>query len=205
MFRTRQILISALVLAAASPAVLSAASDTVQYVGGTVKSIPVNSAGTFSFDDAKELQFNYKGSVYKLPYDRITGTSIEKADVRRVMHVFPAMSPIASHRKQTLVINYTDAKGAAGTLNFELAAFRAEDAQQTIAAKRSPITPAAAAAATNVWWGDSVWKTKRNQAAWDAQAAQIAQSAEATKNAQAAPAAQNAAQVQPGQLPPGAK
>jgi hypothetical protein len=191
MFATRQILISALFLAAVPPAALLAASDSVQYVGGTVKSIPVNSPGTFNFEDAKEFRFTYNGSVFKLPYDRITSTEIEKADVRRVMHVFPAMSPIASHRKQTLVINYTDTTGAAGTLNFELAAYRAVDAQETIAAKRSPISPAAAAAASNEWWGDKVWKTKRNQAAWDAQAAQIAQGAQA---------AENAAPVQRGQL-----
>lgn len=194
MFATRQILISTLLLAAVPPAAVLAASDTIQYVGGTVKSIPVNSAGTFNFDDAKEFRFNYNGSVFQLPYDRITATSIEKADVRRVMHVFPAMSPIASHRKQTLVINYSDATGTPGTLNFELAAYRATDAQETIAAKRSPISPAAAAAASNEWWGDNVWKTKRNQAAWDAQAAQVAQSAQS---------AQNTATAQPGQLAPG--
>jgi hypothetical protein len=188
MLATRQILISALVLAAVAPAALLAASDSVQYVGGTVKSIPVNSSGTFSFEDAKEFRFSYNGSVFKLPYDRITSTEIEKADVRRVMHVFPAMSPIASHRKQTLVINYTDASGSAGAVNFELPAYRAADAQQTIAAKRSPISPATAAAASNEWWGDNVWKTKRNQSNWAAQAAQNAA------------AAQNTAAIQPGQL-----
>jgi hypothetical protein len=181
MFATRQILISALVFAAVPPAVVSAAAEGVQYVGGTVKSIPVNSSGTFSFEDAKEFRFNYNGSVYKLPYDQISGTSIEKADVRRVMHVFPAMSPIASHRKQTLVINYTDGAGTAGTLNFELPAYRAADAQETIAAKRSPISHDASVAASNEWWGDKVWKTRRNQNTWDAQA-------------------QNAAAAQPGQL-----
>jgi len=179
MFAIRQILISGLVFAAVPPAVIRAASDSVQYVGGTVKSIPVNSTGTLSFEDAKELGFTYQGSVFKLPYDRITSTSIERADVRRVWHVFPAMSPIASHRKQTLIVNYNDATGAAGTLNFELAAYLADDAQETIAAKRSPISPAAAAAASNEWWGNKVWKTKRNQAAWDAQAAQVQSSASA--------------------------
>ena len=85
--------ISTLLFAAVPPAVVRAASDTVQYVGGTVKSIPVNSAGSFNFDDAKEFRFTYNGSVYKLPYDQITSTDIEKADIRRVWHVFPAMSP----------------------------------------------------------------------------------------------------------------
>ena len=89
------------------------------------------------------------------------------------------MSPIASHRKQTLIINYTDASGAAGSLNFELPAYRATDAQETIAAKKSPVPSYAAAAASNEWWGDSVWKTKRNKAAWDAEAAKNAQAAEA--------------------------
>jgi hypothetical protein len=202
MFATRQILISALMFAAVPTAVVSAASDSVQYVGGTVKSIPVNSTGTFHFEDAKEFRFNYNGSVFKLPYDEVTSTSIERADVRRVMHVFPAMSPIASHRKQTLVINYKDATGTVGSLNFELPAYRAVDAQETLAAKKSPIPGYAAAAASNEWWGDSVWKTKRNQATWDAQASENAQAAQAAKNAQAAQNAQNAAPAQPGQLPP---
>ena len=194
MFAIRQVLISAIVFAAVPPAAVLAASDAVQYVGGTVKSIPVNSGGVFHFEDAKEFRFTYNGSVFALPYDQITSTEIEKADVRRVMHVFPAMSPIASHRKQTLVINYTDATGAAGTLNFELAAYRALDAQENIAAKRSPV--AAANPATAEWWGDKYWKTARNKAVWDAQAAQ---------NALAAEKAQASAPAQPGQVAPGTK
>ena len=187
MFATRQILISALLFAAVPPAAVHGASTTVQYVGGTVKSIPVNSTGAFNFDDAKEFRFTYGGSVYKLPYDQITSTSIEKADIRRVWHIFPAMSPIADHRQQTLVINFTDATGATGTVNFELMEYRAVEAQETIAAKKSP---AAATTAETAWWGDKYWKTKRNVAIWDAQAAQnalAAQKAESAAQAQLAP------------------
>jgi hypothetical protein len=189
MLAIRSLLISTILFAVVPPAVVRGATATVQYVGGTVKSIPVNSTGAFDFEDAKEFRFTYSGSVYKLPYDQITSTNIEKADVRRVMHIFPATSPVASRRKQTLVINYTDATGATGTLNFELMAYHAADAQETIAAKRSPI---AANPANAEWWGDKVWKTKRNQAVWDAQAAQ---------NALAAQKAESA--IQPGQLAPG--
>ena len=191
MLAIRQHLISALLFAAVLPAAVHGASAPVQYVGGTVKSIPVNSGGTFNFDDAKDFRFTYDGSVYKLPYDQITSTSIEKADIRRVWHVFPAMSPIANHRMQTLVVNYTDATGATGTLNFELMEYRAVDAQETIAAKRSPV---AASPAETAWWGDKLWKTTRNQSVWDAQAAQ---------NALAAQKAESAAPVQPGQIAPG--
>jgi hypothetical protein len=193
MLAIRSILVSTLIFAAVPPAVLRAASESVQYVGGTVKSIPVNSAGSFNFDDPKELRFHYNGLVYRLPYDQITGTEIEKADVKHVMRVIPAQSLIFTHRKRTLVINYKDASGAAGTLNFELAAYRASEARETIATKKIAPTVAVEPA----WWGDKVWKTPRNQAAWDAQAAQNAQAA------QAAQAAQTAAASQPGQLPPG--
>jgi hypothetical protein len=179
MFSIRQILVSTLVLAVVPPAVLHGASDTVQYVGGTVKSIPVNSVGWFNLDDAKEFRFNYNGVVYRLPFEQITGTQIEKADVKHVLRVIPEESLIFTHRKRTLVINYTDPSGAAGTLNFELAAYRAADAQQTIAAKKTP-TPTVAV--EPAWWGDKYWKTLRNQSAWDAQAAQNAQAAQtATK------------------------
>jgi hypothetical protein len=191
MLAMRHILVTTLVLAAVSPSVVRASSDTVQYVGGTVKSIPVNSTGTFNFDDAKEFRFIYNGAMYKLPYDQITSTEIEKAELRRVWRVFPAMSPIASHRQQTLVINYTDSTGATGSVNFELPAYRAEDAQQTIASKKSPISPAAAAAASNEWWGDKYWKTVRNKPAWDAAEAQSAQSAQTA-----------ASTIQPGQVAP---
>jgi hypothetical protein len=201
MLAIRQVLISTLVFAAVPPMVLRAASDTTQYVGGTVKSIPVNSEGSFNFEDAKEFRFIYAGTVYKLPYDQITSTNIEKADFRRVWHVFPAVSPVASRRKQTLVINYTDAAGATGSLNFELANYKAMDAQETIAVKKSPIPSASAVAASNEWWGDHTWRTTRNKAAWDAAAAQNAQAAQAAQNIQkSGPATAN---VQPGQLPPG--
>jgi hypothetical protein len=198
MLAIRQVLISTLVFAAVPPMVLRAASDTTQYVGGTVKSIPVNSAGSFNFEDAKEFRFIYSGSVYKLPYDQITSTNIEKAEFRRVWHVFPAVSPVASRRKQTLVINYTDSTGATGSLNFELASYKAMDAQETIAAKKSPLPSASAVAASNEWWGDRYWKTLRNKPAWDAAEAQNA--AQAAQAAQTGPAT---AGVQPGQLPPG--
>jgi hypothetical protein len=194
MFAIRSILVSTFIFAAVPPAVLHAASDPVQYVGGTVKSIPVNSAGAFNFDDAKELRFHYNGVVYRLPYDQITGTEIEKADVKHVMHVIPAQSLMFTHRKRTLVINYTDPTGATGTLNFELAAYRAADAQEIMAAKK---TPPPAGVVEAAWWGDKVWKTARNKAAWDAQAALNAQAAQAAQNAQ------NTAAAQPAQVPPG--
>lgn len=198
MFAIRQLLASTIIFAVVPPAVVRAATDTVQYVGGTVKSIPVNTEGSFNFDDAKEFRFSYEGSVYRLPYEQITGTNIEKADVRRVWHVFPAMSPIASHRHQTLVINYTDAAGATGSVNFELMQYKAVEAQETIAAKKNPVSAASASDPAGEWWGDRYWKTKRNKAVWDARDAQASQNAQAAQNVPT-----TSAPAQPGQLAPG--
>ncbi|MBV9768753.1 MAG: hypothetical protein JOZ32_04210 [Bryobacterales bacterium] len=196
MVRTRQfsirklpihkVLLSALVFAAVPPVAIGAASNGAEYVGGTVKSIPVNSEGTLDFSDAKEFRFNYEGAVYHLPYSQITGTDVESVEVRHIMHVIPAESLLFSHRKRTLVINYTDSTGAPGTLNFELMAYRAAEAKDAIAAKKSPVL--GANQSPDDWWGDIYWKTKRNQAAWDARAAQNAQNALAAQQSQVPPA-----------------
>ena len=103
------------------------------------------------------------------------------------------MSPIASHRKQTLVINYTDATGATGTLNFELMAYRALDAQETIAAKKSPVASCSCRQTATNGGATSIGRPSAIKSAWDAQAAQ---------NAQAAQKARHAASAQPGQVLP---
>jgi len=170
MFAIRQLLVSTLIFAVVPPAVVKAA-ESAEYVGGTVKSIPVNSAGSLNFDNAKEIRFNYSGSVYSLPYDQITNTEINKAESRRVLGKIPV--PALIHRKQVLSISYKDAAGASGTLNFELAANEAPVAQQTIETKKAgPQT--AASQNSNDWWGDKYWKTNRNQGQWDAKSAQNA-------------------------------
>jgi hypothetical protein len=188
MFPIRQILVSALVFAAVPPVAVRAASSGAQYVGGTVKSIPVNSEGALDFSDAKQFRFNYNGSVYQLPYEQITGTDIESAEVRHMLHVIPEESLLFSHRKRTLVINYTDSKGVPGSLNFELMAYRAVAAKETIATKKAPVLAGASLGSTE-WWGDVYWKTKRNQAAWDARAAENAQNAENVAATQTGPPA----------------
>jgi hypothetical protein len=60
MLAIRQIPVSTLIFVAIPAAVLRA-SQSAESVGGTVKSIPVNSTNSLNFDDAKELHFNYSG------------------------------------------------------------------------------------------------------------------------------------------------
>lgn len=198
MLSIRQLLISALAFTAVSPVAVRAATKEAQYVGGTVKSIPVNAEGILDFSDLKEFRFNYNGSVYHLPYDQITGTDVESAEVRHVLRVIPKQSLVFSHRMRTLVINYKDEKGAAGTLHFELMAYRAAAAKDAITVKTASLS-AHSNSAPPEWWGDLLWRTKRNQAAWDTRAAE----AQAALDAQNARNAKNAAAAQTGQLAPG--
>ena len=94
MFKSRQLVFSTLIFALLPPFLLSGAASAVEYVGGTVKSIPANSTGAFNFDDAKELRFNYGGSVYALPYEQITSTDIGrvKGESHHILRKIPVPS-----------------------------------------------------------------------------------------------------------------
>ena len=172
----RQFLFSTLIFALVPPAVLCGASNTIEYVSGTEKSIPANSVGSFNFDSSKEMWFTYSASVYKLPYEQITSTDIAKGETHHVLRKIPVPSLMPGHKKETLTINYKDATGATGSLSFVLTASNAAAAQETIASKKA--APQATATQSTEWWGDKIWKTNRNKAAWDAQSAQNAPAAQ---------------------------
>ncbi len=182
----RQFLISTIAFAILPTAVLRA-TDTAEYVGGTVKSIPMNSTGFLDLDDAKVLKFNYGKSVYKLPYEEITGTEITKGETRHVLKKVPVPS-LFGRKKETLTISYKDPAGASGTLTFELTARLASSIQDTIAEQKAMPQAAAAAAAnqSDEWWGDRYWKTNRNKATWEGDSTTAAKPAPAapstTKN-----------------------
>ncbi len=174
------------ILFASLPAVLlcgpACPSATVQYVGGTVQSIPVNASGTFNFENSRELYFNYGGSVYKLPYEQITGMDIKRAELRRV-HKIPVPSVFPSHWKDILNISYKDASGVSGTVKFEMPTLEAINAKQMIEDKKAPAGESSATAKNSQWWGDGYWKTNRNKSAWDAQNKPASQASEAPQPA----------------------
>ena len=119
MFKSRQLVFSTLVFALLPPFMLRGASSAIEYVGGTVKDIPANATGTFNFDDAKELRFNYGQSVYAVPYEQITAADTAKGETHHILRKIPV--PSFSHDpKETLTIAYKDAAGATGTLSFDL-------------------------------------------------------------------------------------
>ncbi len=168
MFRVHQTLISTLVFAIIPSALLGAnPAGNVEYVGGTVKSIPANSFGVFNFEDGKQMRFDYSGMAYKLSYDQIIGTDVAKAEGHHILHKIPVPVFDPKKRKQILSIHYKDEAGVTETLNFELTAEVADDARIMITVKKAG-PQNVLSSQTNDWWGDKYWKTLRNQAAWQA-------------------------------------
>jgi len=168
MFNFRSMLFSTLIFAAVPPLVLRGADKPIEYVGGTVKSIPANATGSFDFDDTREMKFLFSGGFYAVPYELITGTELSKDESSH--HIFRKIpAPSFGHKKETLTIAFKDAAGTAGSLSFDVSGNQANLAVDTIAAKK-----AFAEAATipgNDWWGDRYWKTNRNKSGWETQTA----------------------------------
>jgi hypothetical protein len=182
----RQFVISTIAFAIIPTAVLRA-SDTAEYTGGTVKSIPMNSIGFINLDDTKFMKFNYGQAVYKLPYEQITGTEVTKGETRHVLKRFPL--PSFGKTKETLTISYKDAAGVTGKLSFEVTSRLAATVQDTITTQKA-LPLAEATIDPNEWWGDKYWKTNRNKSAWETStAAASAQSAPAPAPATAPAAA----------------
>jgi len=176
----RQILVSTAVFAIMPCAVLRGASSTVEYIGGTAKSIPLNSSGSISVSDAKELRFNYGQSVYKIPYSQITGTNVVQGERRHLLGKIPVPTMFPGRKKQTLAINYKDPAGASGTLNFELTASEATAVRDGIAERQTVAQSATSQQGPEEWWGDKYWKTTRNQAAHEAKTVPSAPATPAT-------------------------
>ena len=104
-----------------------------RFLGGTVKTIPIETAGTLSFKDAQELRFQYLGAVYHLPYGQIVDTEIQDPNNRGhwVVHV-PWQK-----RFETLVISYHDSNGVVNTLNFQLSSRVADVAERAVSIRRN--------------------------------------------------------------------
>jgi|HubBroStandDraft_6_1064221.scaffolds.fasta_scaffold105804_2 hypothetical protein len=132
-----------------------------RFLGGTVKTIPIETAGTLSFKDAQELRFQYLGAVYHLPYVQIVDTEIQDPNNRGhwVVHV-----PWGK-RVETLVISYNDSNGVVNTLNFQMSSRVADVAERVISSRRNAVEAANADPAS--FWGDKIWKTARTREYWD--------------------------------------
>jgi hypothetical protein len=175
----RQILLSMIIFALAPPAVVRGGStETATYLGGSVKSIPIDLVGTLDVSDKGELRFDYNTATYKLPCTQITSTAITQGETRHIFRRIPVPSLMPNRKKETLTINYKDAAGVNGTLNFELAASQASMLLEIIAIKKATPATAASGQYGDDWWGDKYWKTTRNRTDWEGGANPASQTAQ---------------------------
>ena len=173
----RQILLAMIVFVLAPPAVVRGDSNTAAYVGGSVKSIPMNIIGTLDVSEKGELRFEYGMATYKLPCGQITSTAVTQDETRHILHKIPVPT-LPNRKKETLTINYKDPAGVSGTLNFELNPVQASALLDSIAIRKS--TPDAAAFSPGPdWWGDRYWKTNRNLTDWEGTPSSGGQTAQA--------------------------
>jgi hypothetical protein len=175
----RQILFAIIVFALVPPAVVRGSNDTATYVGGSVKSIPINLIGTLDVNERGELRFDYGTGNYKLPCTEITSTAITQDEARRILHRIRVPSITPGRKKETLTVNYKDAAGVSGTLNFELTASQASALLETIAIKKATPETAVSGRGSDDWWGDKYWKTTRNRSEWEGGANPASQTAQA--------------------------
>jgi len=174
----RQILLSMIIFALVPPAVVRGSSDTATYVGGSVKTIPIDLVGVLDVSDKGELRFDYGTATYKLPCTQITSTSITQGETRHIFHRIPVPNVMPNRKKETLTINYKDAAGANGTLNFDLTSSQASMLLEIIAIKKATPATAASGVSGDDWWGDKYWKTTRNRADWEGGATTASQTAQ---------------------------
>jgi len=178
----RKLLLSMIVFVLIPPAIVRGATDTATYVGGSVKSIPLNLNGTLDVSERGELRFDYGTGAYKMPCTQITSTAITQDEPRHIFHRIPVPSLAPGRKKQTLTINYKDAAGVNGTLNFELTASQASAVLETIAIKKATPETAIFQNGTD-WWGDKYWKTTRNRSDWEGGANPASQTAQTVPGA----------------------
>lgn len=175
----RSILLSMTMFLLVPPTVVRGASDTGTYLGGSVKSIPINVIGTLDVSERGELRFDYgTANSYKLPCSQITSTAISQDEAHRILHKIPVPSLLPNRKKQTLTVNFKDAAGVNGTMNFELTAERASALLETIAVAKATPSDAASSTQSPDWWGDKYWKTNRNRSDWEGGANTAGQTAQ---------------------------
>jgi hypothetical protein len=161
---------TALISAALSIAMLSASAatkpQTAEFVSGTIKTIPANTAGALDANSDSELRFHYGNSIFAIAYQRITNAQVVEPSGH---HLWKVPVPSLGKGTRLISISFRDAEGN-GMVTFRAPASDAKNIARAIEQHRgNPATLAArkpAKAAQETWWGDKYWKTTRNKDRW---------------------------------------
>jgi hypothetical protein len=172
----RFVLIAAAVLSTAMLTMPSVKSSEVQkpaeFVSGTVTSIPTGTAGSLDTTSHTELQFRYRGSVFSVPYQKITNTATSAPGSK---HLWKVPVPKIGKSARLLTISYRNRDDATASVTFKASASNVSSLVSTIDERKAPgpdlatlktREAAAAKIAEEEWWGNRYWRTLRNRSKW---------------------------------------
>lgn len=165
--------------------------ETSTYVDGNVTSLKPNTGGTLVFSDNNSMTFRTGVADVAVPYANILKAELGATQTHA--HDDPAykvwLLPRRLHKTETqlLTVQFKNGLGEHQTMTLALAKDAAPGVLATIeertgktATDGAEKTSAKSVAATTAktpdskksaeWWGDSFWKTDRNQAQWGANA-----------------------------------
>jgi hypothetical protein len=170
----RFVLIAAAVLSTAlvtMPSVKSAELQRpVEFISGSVTTIPAGTAGMLDVSSHTELQFRYHGSVFSVPYQKITDTETAGTGIK---HLWKVPVPMIGNTARFLTIAYRTADDSAATVTFKAPAPIVSSLVSTIDERKAPeVEPSplktreAAKLAEEQWWGNRYWRTLNNKSKW---------------------------------------
>jgi hypothetical protein len=150
------ILLSAVALGAGDP-------RTVTYVSGDLEGVAPQSGAVLDVTGARSLSLRVGEKAFEVPYSSIS--SAEAGDITTLDTDEPLYKVWSLHKRfakrqlQQVKVGY---KGAAGENRMVVLEMDRAIAERVLAR----LEDATVEPAERAWWGDSIWKTKRNQDQW---------------------------------------
>jgi hypothetical protein len=151
--------------------------ETSTYVDGNVSSLKPHTGGTLVFTDNNSMTFRTGLADVAVPYANILHAELGATQTHHHDLPLPGVLAVVNrlHKTDTqlLTVEFKSGLGENQTMTLELAKPAASSVLATIQehAPKSIVasakTPADKAAAKEDWWGDSYWKTTRNQDSWN--------------------------------------
>ncbi len=158
--------------------------ETSTYVDGNVSSLKPNTGGTLVFTDNNSMMFRTGLAEVAVPYASILRAELGATQTHS--HDEPAYKvwalPKRLHKTETqlLTLEFKNGLGESQTMTLELSKLAASSVLSTIEEQTAKPADSKAAEKSSVasvntpskdlskdaWWGDTYWKTNRNQETW---------------------------------------
>jgi len=153
--------------------------ETSTYVDGNVSALTPHTGGTLVFKDNNSMTFRTGSTDVSVPYASILhaelgATQFHNHDMPGILRVVNRVHPTET---QLLTVDFKSSLGENQTMTLQLGKPAASSVLATIQEHTAKSVTALKAPAgktadgKEAWWGDSYWKTTRNQDSWNSNAA----------------------------------